>query len=87
MYQIIMKNGELTGEYSEKKSPSLVAKAIMRVLYQKTGIRNKEIRFKNIKTGQEYSYKARIIVLENPNNIKIGDKTFKEKYKIFVERI
>ena len=87
MYQIIMKDGGLTGEYSEKKSPSLVAKAIMRVLYQKTGIKNKEIRFKNLKNGKEYTYKARIIELERPTNINIGNKKFLKKYSIFVERI
>lgn len=87
MFQIIMKDGNLTGEYSSKKSPALVAKAIMRVLFQKTGIKNKEIRFKDIKTGKEYTYKARIIILENQKNIKIGNKEFKKKYEIIVERI
>lgn len=87
MYQIIMKDGGLTGEYSEKKSPSLVAKAIMRVLFQKTGIKNKEIRFKNTRNGNEYTYKARILELERPRNISIGSKVFKKKYEIFVERI
>lgn len=87
MYQIIRKDGSLTGEYSSKKSPALVAQAIMRVLYQKTGVTNKEIRFKNIVNGKEYTYKGRVIVLETPRNIKIGDKIFKKKYEIIVERI
>lgn len=87
MYQIILKDGELTGEYSSKKSPSLVAKAIMRVIYQKTGARTKDIRFKNLENGKEYSYKGRIIELERPTNIIINGKKFLKKYQIFVERI
>lgn len=82
-----MKDGNLTGEYSSKKSPSLVAKAIMRVLFLKTGARNKEIRFKNLDNEKEYSYKARIIELENPKVIDINGRKFERKYKIFVERI
>jgi len=87
MFQIILKDGELAGEYSSKKSPSLVAKAIMRVIYQKTKIKNKEIRFKDLTNGKEYTYKARILELEKPKKIIIKDKTFLKKYEIFVDRI
>lgn len=84
---MILKDGELTGSYSDKKSPALVAKAMMRVLFQKTGVKQKDIKFKNMETGQNYTYKGRIIELEIPVNIVINKKKFKKLYEIFVERI
>ena len=86
MYQIILKDGSMTGEYSDKKSPAEVARAIMKTLHIKTGVKTKEIRFKNIKTGREYTYNAHIVILERPITIHIKGKKFLEKYKIFVKR-
>lgn len=87
VYRIILKDGELTGKYSDKKSPGLVARAIMKVIFQKTGATSKEIKFKNDRNGKLYTYRAKIIKLERPRTVVIKGKKFLQKYDIFAERI
>lgn len=87
VYKLILKDGELVGNYSDKKSPALVAKAMMRVIYQKTGKLASDIRFINVKTKQEYTYKGKLIPIENPKIINIKGKKFNKLYNILVERI
>ena len=87
VYKLILKDGEQTGKYSDKKSPGLVAKAMMKVIFQKTGHKQKEIKFINDRTGKQYTYKAKIIKLERPRTVIINKKKFLQRYDIFTERI
>lgn len=87
VYKLILNDGELVGSYSDKKSPALVAKAMMRVIFQKTGRTASDIRFINSKTKQEYTYKGKLIELINPKTINIKGKKFNKLYNISVERI
>jgi hypothetical protein len=87
VYKLILKDGEHVGSYSDKKSPALVAKAMMRVIHQKTGKLASDIRFINNKTKQEYTYKGRLIELDEPRIININGKKFEQMYNIHVERV
>lgn len=86
-YKIILEDGETLGKYSSKKSPAQVAKSAMRVIYQKTGVQEKDINFFNEDTKREYTYRCKLIILDEPEIIKIKDKTFEKNYLIFVKRI
>ena len=90
VYKIILEDGDHIGHYSDKKCPSEVAKAAMRVIYNKTDGDKKDgdINFFNTITKREYTYRTEIEELEEPQTIIIaGNKKFSKKYIIKTKRI
>ena len=87
MYKLILEDGELIGNYSYKKIPQAVAKSIMRVLYLKTGVTQKDIKFKNMIQDITYTYRCHIEILKKPIIKKFGDRIVEQKYKIYAKQI
>ena len=87
MYRIILDDNTVIGNYSDKKSPMQVAKAIMKITYIDSGRMDADTHFYNTRTNRKYTYRANIDILDEPEEIEINGKKFYKKYNIRAFRI
>lgn len=97
MYQLLLKNGTKTGQYSPNSSPGNTARKMAREIYEEHDMEGKQtFKFKFVKNktkseggDKEYDFEATVTPLARTagNKISVGGRTFYKKYQIDVKNL
>ena len=97
MYQLLLKDGSKTGQYSPNSSPAKTAEKISREIYESedmTGTQTFKFQFVKNRVKAEggdklYSFQATVKPLSRTaaNRINVGGRSFYKKYDIKVKNL